>query len=148
MDLASLASINKFVERVQKSNLPPLAALACNAGLQVVSGTKYTLDGFEMTFGVNHLGHYLLVNRLLESFAPNARIVFVSSDTHDPAMKTGMPEPAYTDAHSLAFPKSGGDSIEIGRIRYTTSKLANIFTTYELAPFERSRSGWYQDKCI
>ena len=135
LDLASLKSINAFVDEFQKADLPPLGALICNAGLQVVSGTKHTQEGFEMTFGVNHLGHYLLVNRLLKNLAPPARIVFVSSGTHDPAMKTGMGDPEYTNARLLAFPNetSGADSLQVGRTRYTTSKLANILCTYELA---------------
>jgi len=135
LDLASLASVNAFIASLQAGNLPPLGALVCNAGLQIVSGTKWTEDGFEMTFGVNHLGHYLLVHRLLESLIPPARILFVSSGTHDPALKTSMPAPEYRDARSLAFPNEigGGDPEQIGGKRYTTSKLANIFTTYELA---------------
>jgi len=135
LDLASLKSINTFVDEFQKSDLPPLGALVCNAGLQVVSGTQRTQDGFEMTFGVNHLGHYLLVNQLLACLTPPARIVFVSSGTHDPAMKTGMGDPAYTDARRLAYPteNDGADPLRVGRVRYTTSKLANVFATYELA---------------
>jgi NAD(P)-dependent dehydrogenase (short-subunit alcohol dehydrogenase family) len=135
LDLASIESINNFASKVKTSNLPPLAALVCNAGVQLVSGTKRTLDGFEMTFGVNHLGHYLLVNRLLETLVPPARIVFVSSDTHDPAQKTGMPEPQYSTPQRLAFPPEIGetDKLRTGQTRYTTSKLANILTTYELA---------------
>ena len=43
------------------AGLPPLHAVVCNAGLQVVSGTERTADGVEMTFGVNHLGHFALV---------------------------------------------------------------------------------------
>ena len=134
LDLASLESINTFADEIQKAGLPPVGALVCNAGLQVVSGTKHTRDGFEMTFGVNHLGHYLLVNRLLESLEPPARIVFVSSGTHDPAMKTGMGDPEYTNARLLAFPRedANASALEVGRKRYTTSKLANVFCTYEL----------------
>ena len=44
-----------------------------------------------MTFGVNHLAHFLLANLLVDEMEDNGRIVFVSSDTHDPAQKTGMP---------------------------------------------------------
>jgi NAD(P)-dependent dehydrogenase (short-subunit alcohol dehydrogenase family) len=135
LNLASLASVNTFANRVQASSLPPLGTLICNAGLQIVSGTRRTQEGFEMTFGVNHLGHYLLVNHLLKNLVPPARIVFVSSGTHDPAMKTGMPAPEYRDARSAAFPQeqAGDDPALMGRKRYTTSKLANILTTYELA---------------
>ncbi len=135
LDLASLDSINYFADKVCVANLPPLKALVCNAGVQIVTGTQFTRDGFEMTFGVNHLGHFLLTNRLLDCLDPAARIVFVSSDTHDPAQKTGMPEPEYTDAQLLAFPLPNHDTdpVTVGRRRYTTSKLANVMTAYELA---------------
>jgi NAD(P)-dependent dehydrogenase (short-subunit alcohol dehydrogenase family) len=135
LDLASLESVNNFANRVINSDLPPVQVLVCNAGLQVVSGTQYTRDGFELTFGVNHLGHFLLVNRLLDHMDPAGRIIFVSSGTHDPALKTGMPVPQFTTAKMLAFPPQAQDENagEIGRRRYTTSKLANILTTYELA---------------
>lgn len=134
LDLASLISIDSFINEVQFSNWYPITTLICNAGLQIVSETQYTQDGFEMTFGVNHLGHYLLVNRLLENMARPGRILFVSSGTHDPKMKTGMPEPEYTNARLLTFPPklASQDPTTLGRKRYTTSKLANIFTTYEM----------------
>ena len=57
---------------------------------------------WQTTFQVNHLGHSLLVNLMLPLLAPDANIVFVSSGTHDPAMKTGHPEPVYTSAKQCA----------------------------------------------
>src|SRR6266849_7114174 len=51
LDLASLASVRAFAREVAVRDLPPLHAVICNAGLQVVSGTTYTQDGFETTFG-------------------------------------------------------------------------------------------------
>lgn len=137
LDLASLRSVRKFVEEFAAQDLPPLRALVCNAGIQVISDTTFTEDGFETTFGVNHLGHFLLVNLLIKNLVAPARIVVVSSDTHDPAQKTGMPEPFYYNAASLALPEgdinlSQKDSA-IGKRRYTTSKLCNIYFTYELS---------------
>jgi light-dependent protochlorophyllide reductase len=131
MDLASLASVRAFVQDVRDATLAPLHAIVCNAGVQVVSGTEWTEDGFEMTFGVNHLGHFALVQGLLDELAHPARIVVVSSGTHDPSKHTGMPHPDYTLAADLAQPRaeqSAGD----GRRRYTTSKLCNVLFTYEL----------------
>jgi len=140
LDLASLESVRSFARDFGTRNLPPLRALVCNAGIQVVSGTTYTQDGFETTFGVNHLGHFLLTHLLLNFFVAPARIVVVSSDTHDPLQKTGMPEPFYDTAASLAWPeKSPIRSLSIeksattGRRRYTTSKLCNLFFSYELS---------------
>lgn len=136
LDLASLASVRQFARDFAARPLPPLHALVCNAGIQVVSGTTYTKDGFETTFGVNHLGHFLLVNLLLKDLQSPARIIFVSSDTHDVTKKTMMPAPVFLDAELLAHPKPDANNAKsgtIGRTRYTTSKLCNIYCTYELA---------------
>ena len=95
----------------------------------MVSGTEWTEDGVEMTFGVNHLGHFALVQGLLDELAHPARIVVVSSGTHDPSKHTGMPDPRYTSAVDLAQPRA--EQVD-GRRRYTTSKLCNVLFTYEL----------------
>ena len=129
VDLASLQSVRAFVQAVRAAQLPPLHAIVCNAGVQVVSGTELTAEGVEMTFGVNHLGHFALVQSLLDELADPARIVVVSSGTHDPAKHTGMPSPHYSSAAELAHP--AGDTID-GRRRYTTSKLCNVLFAYEL----------------
>jgi NAD(P)-dependent dehydrogenase (short-subunit alcohol dehydrogenase family) len=94
LDLGSLASVRGFAAEFAGRQGPPLRALVCNAGLQIVTGMTHTVDGFETTFAVNHLGHFLLANLLLEHMVAPARIVFTSSDTHDPARRTGMPLPA------------------------------------------------------
>ncbi len=130
MDLASLRSVRGFVQNLRAAELPPVHALVCNAGVQVVSGTEVTDDGVEMTFGVNHLGHFALVQGLLDHLVRPARIVVVSSGTHDPAKHTGMPSPRYTTAADVARPE-GGTAGE-GRRRYTTSKLCNVLFAYEL----------------
>jgi NAD(P)-dependent dehydrogenase (short-subunit alcohol dehydrogenase family) len=83
-----------------------------------------------MTFGVNHLGHYALVQGLLDTLTPPARILVVSSGTHDPSKHTGMPDPHYTSAADLAHPRA--EESADGRRRYTTSKLCNLLFTYEL----------------
>lgn len=60
----------------------------------------------------------------------------VSSDTHDPKANTGMPHPQYQPAKSLAFPTPDDNQMnigDIGRVRYTTSKLCNILCAYELS---------------
>lgn len=132
LDLSSLESVRRFVHEFVGLNLPPLYAIVCNAGVQIVNGTQYTKEGFEMTFGVNHLGHFALVNLLLGKMAVRGKIVFVSSDTHDPLQKTGMPEPIYEKAEWLAYPNKSNVLLS-GTRRYTTSKLCNIYCTYELA---------------
>ena len=136
IDLASLQSIRQFVARIAQLDIAPIDGLICNAGVQIISGTTYTEDGFETTFGVNHLGHFLLVNLLLPQMAEFSRIIFVSSDAHDPTTKTGMPAPRYRSPNQMAFPQPSDktdDIANIGRYRYTTSKLCNLLCTYELA---------------
>lgn len=132
LDLASLRSVRDFAGRSPRLDVPPVAALVCNAGLQMVAGSQTTADGYEMTFGVNHLGHFALLQHLLEHLDTPARIVVVSSGTHDPEKFTGMPAPRYTSADDLLSPPPGGLTGEEGRRRYTTSKLCNLLFSYEL----------------
>ncbi len=133
LDLGSFAAVRAFAKEIEARNLP-LRALICNAGLQMNSGPKLTPDGFESTFAVNHLGHFLLTHLLLSRLLANApaRIVIVSSGVHDPAMKTMMPHPAITDLETLAA--TGGPSKDKfnGRVAYVNSKLCNLWFMYEL----------------
>ena len=82
LDLASTKSIRKFSEEILEEE-PKIDILILNAGVMF---TPYMLteDGFELQFGVNHLGHFLLTNLLLDRIkecAPS-RIVVVSSLGH------------------------------------------------------------------
>lgn len=129
LDLGSLAEVRRFA-----GELPPVRAVICNAGVQLPTGSARTADGIEMTFGVNHLAHFLLVRELLPRIARPGRVVFVSSSTHDPRKPTGMPAAAFASARELADPPENGDGPgTAGRRRYTTSKLCNVLTAYELA---------------
>jgi NAD(P)-dependent dehydrogenase (short-subunit alcohol dehydrogenase family) len=141
LDLASLASVRSFVaeltERLATGALPQLHALVCNAGVQMGTALAKTADGFEATFGVNHLGHFALVNGLLPVLEAPSRVVVVSSGTHDPALKLGPP-PAWNDPRALAQGQLGPAAAKLnalmtGQARYCTSKLANIYFTYALA---------------
>lgn len=142
LDLASLASVRTFAaeltDRVTSGDVPPLHALVCNAGVQAGTARTETADGFESTFGVNHLGHFLLVNELLPVLRPPARVVVVASGVHDPAKKTGVPVPAWNSVPELARGELGPGAASdgpfaAGQRRYSTSKLANIYFTYALA---------------
>lgn len=119
--------MRQFAKNFASRPLPPLQhSTVCNAGLQVASATTYTEGGFKTTLRVNYLGHFLLVNLLLKYLESPARIIFVSSDTHDPSKKTGMPLAVYQDAELLAHPKpddKNANSGTIDRTRYTASKL-------------------------
>jgi NAD(P)-dependent dehydrogenase (short-subunit alcohol dehydrogenase family) len=137
LDLASLESVRAFamqVEELVERKNAPLRVLICNAGLQIVSGTYSSKDGYEMTFAINHLGHYLLARLLLGSISADGRIVFLGSSTHDPARKTGLGNVVYTSARALSEPITPREHPRIvGRLRYATSKLLNILTAYEMA---------------
>jgi NAD(P)-dependent dehydrogenase (short-subunit alcohol dehydrogenase family) len=127
LDLASLSSIRMFYDAFSQANLPPLYAVVCNAGISAggVKGEVYTKDGIEMIFGVNHLGHFLLTNLLLNRMGKNGRIVFVSSDMHEPPAFLGL-KVVYDNAKAI----SGRSP---GMLQYCTSKLCNIYCTYEMA---------------
>ena len=138
LDLASLKSVRSFAKEFEQRDLPPLGAIVCNAGVQFIQRQTYTEDGFDTTFGVNHLGHFLLVNLLLQDLVAPARIVFVSSDTHDSSKTTGMPAPYWRDPKLMAYPEKdpalkGKDLGTLGRTAYTTSKLCNVLCAYELS---------------
>lgn len=135
LDLGSLAAVRDFAAELAARNVA-LHAVVCNAGLQFGGkAPRLTADGFESTFAVNHLGHFLLVNLLLRRLLANApaRIVVVASGVHDPAQRTGMPHPDIRDLDTLAAtgnPERNGFN---GRLAYTNSKLCNVWFTYELA---------------
>ncbi|MBY8988085.1 MAG: SDR family NAD(P)-dependent oxidoreductase [Candidatus Lokiarchaeota archaeon] len=131
LDLASLESVRNFVNVYQMKGYPPLKGLICNAGLIVHGGNPVTEEGFELTFGVNHLGHFLLTNLLLNQFVEPGRIVSVSSNTHNSGVREGQMAPAtYLGAKKLAYPDTDQ---ELSRMqKYTTSKLCNILFAYEL----------------
>lgn len=131
LDLASQASIRDFAAAWRNASLPPLKGLICNAGMQNVAMPTKTIEGYEMTFAVNHLGHYLLTRLLLDDMVKDGRITFVSSGTHDPKERTGMPAAVYENAEVVAHDFEASKTA--GARRYTTSKLCNIYCTYELS---------------
>ena len=142
LDLASLTSVRAFAaeltKRLSAGTIPPLHAVVCNAGVNPLNTKTTTADGFESTFGINHLGHFLLVNELLPSLQSPGRVVVVASGVHDPAQKSGVPAPAWNDPAALARgelgPAGASDkSMAYGQRRYSTSKLANVYFTYALA---------------
>ena len=132
LDLESLDAVRAFARDWPGRGLPPLHALVCNAGTMVVSGERRTADGYEVTFAVNHLAHFLLAELMRPHLTEPARIVFVSSDTHDPARPHNFPAPRLGSAQDLARPVVVADPREEGRRRYTTSKLCNVLNAYEL----------------
>jgi NAD(P)-dependent dehydrogenase (short-subunit alcohol dehydrogenase family) len=82
LDLADLASVRTFADGFLEDH-PTLDVLIANAGIMACPyGT--TVDGFELQFGTNHLGHFLLITRLLPALiaADGARVVILSSAGH------------------------------------------------------------------
>ena len=121
LDLASLASVRDcaaaFLARDE-----PLHVLVNNAGVGGQRGL--TADGFELHFGVNHLGHFALTALLLERLTasgPGARVVSVASNAHygAPGIDFGAlrrSTPSFT-----------------GQREYAVSKLCNVLFIQELA---------------
>jgi len=118
-DLASLVSVRAVAQELT-ARYPVVDGLINNAGVVTLT-RKTTEDGFESMLGVNHLGHFLLTNLLLDSLkrAEQGRIVVVSSDAHKVG-RIHFPDPNLT--HSFNVVKG-----------YAQSKLANVLFTRELA---------------
>ena len=85
-ELASLSSIRSAVGELERQldtgELPPLLGFVGNAGLQMTSANRASMDGLELTFAVNVLANHLFVRLLTGRFAPPSRIVITTSDTH------------------------------------------------------------------
>ncbi len=134
LDLASLDDVRAFPARLDAASRPPLRALVANAGIQVTDDAHATRDGFELTFGVNHLGHFLLVELLRPRLAAPARIVMVSSGTHFGTLRQSLGyRPRWRAPDELARPAARGRPGAAGRTAYATSKLATIHHVHELA---------------
>jgi len=125
LDLASLESVRKFAEAF-KAKYDRLDGLINNAGIMAVPEGK-TVDGFETQFGVNHLGHFLLTELLLETLKASApaRIVNVSSAAHAGMMGST----AEINFDDLNYEKRKYDAAAA----YNQSKLANLLHAKELA---------------
>ena len=120
LDLGDLASVRTCAAELVARDIP-FDGLINNAGLAGQRGK--TVDGFELTFGTNHLGHYLFTRLLLDRLkqAGTARIVNVSSKSHYSAK--GI------DWDALQKPTKTVTALK----EYEVSKLANVLFTKELA---------------
>lgn len=83
LDLASLASVSAFAERLLTAGRP-IDLLINNAGVMAVPARQTTADGFELQFGTNYLGHFALTAGLLPLLvaAPAPRVTSLSSGMH------------------------------------------------------------------
>ena len=118
LDLASLRSVRAAAAQV-RSACEGIDLLINNAGV-MMPPYGVTADGFELQFGINHLGHFALTGLLLDRLAgrPGARVVTVSSNNH----REGRIN--FDDLQSQhGYRRIAG---------YGQSKLANLMFTYEL----------------
>ena len=118
-DFTSLKQVRRLVDEVRDKH-GTLDVLVNNAGIYM-RDRQLTEDGFEVTFGVNHLAHFLLTNLLVDVLTKNApaKIINVSSIAH---------QNASLDLLDLQSDKRF-DAYDV----YAKSKLANLLFTYELA---------------
>ncbi|MGE0219609.1 SDR family NAD(P)-dependent oxidoreductase [Mycolicibacterium sp.] len=118
LDLTSLESIRDAAGEL-RTRYDGIDLLVNNAGVSMTPKST-TADGFELQFGVNHLGHFALTNLLLDRIlaAPESRVVTVSSSAH----RYGRIR--FEDLQSERSYRRAG--------AYGQSKLANLLFTYEL----------------
>lgn len=125
LDMGSLGSIAAFADNLMGRH-DRIDTLINNAGVMMPPTRKTTVDGFELQFGTNHLGHFALSARLLPLLR-GGRLVTVSSIAH----RTGQ----------VHF-----DDLQLERgynptRAYNQSKLANLLFAFELQR-RSDRSGW------
>lgn len=116
LDLADLTSVSAFASSISSSE-PRLDVLLNNAGVMACPELR-TADGFEMQWGTNHAGHFLLTRELLPKLeatpAPPARVVCVASLAH-------------TTPNSLDLTDLNWRTRPYDRIKaYGASKLCNV----------------------
>lgn len=130
LDLNSLDSVRAFADAVKtRLGSSLIDMLVLNAGLQYQNVAQRSADGFEATFAVNHLAHYLLARLLLANMAEGGRLVITTSDTHDPAIIPMAPKTL--DLQALAHPDPGATTS--GFRAYAASKLCNLLTARSFA---------------
>ena len=82
LDLASLESVRQFADNFRRSGRP-LYVLVCNAAVYLPTAKEptYTAEGFELSVGTNHLGHFLLARLLLDNLKqsdyPSKRLIII-----------------------------------------------------------------------
>ncbi|HEX7663392.1 MAG TPA: SDR family NAD(P)-dependent oxidoreductase [Polyangiaceae bacterium] len=117
IDLASLASVRAGADALVREG-KRFDAIVANAGVMAAPLGR-TKDGFETQFGTNHLGHFVLVNRLLPLLNDGGRIVILASSGHRMA-------PFSLD--DLNFARNAYDPW----VAYSRSKTANVLFAVEL----------------
>ncbi|MCB1700785.1 MAG: SDR family oxidoreductase [Halioglobus sp.] len=123
LDLADFESVVNCASMIRAMNIP-LDGLICNAGIMALP-ERELVNGVEKQFVVNHLGHFILINQLMETVmaAPQGRFVILSSMAHRRAPDKGI------QFGDLAFKNSEYSAWTA----YGHSKLANALCSLELA---------------
>jgi NAD(P)-dependent dehydrogenase (short-subunit alcohol dehydrogenase family) len=124
LDLASLASVRACADALISRN-EPFDVVIANAGV-MATPFGHTADGFETQFGTNHLGHFLLVNRIAPMMKPRARLVSLSSSGHRFG-DVDLDDPNFERTPYEPF------------LAYGRSKTANILFAVEFDRRHRSR---------
>lgn len=145
LELASLQSVRDFVANLKAfKSARPLTHLVCNAAVYRPTDPEpaWTDDGFEMSMGVNHLGHFLLVNLLLDdmSRAKGARVCIVGSITgNSNTVGGGLVYPRADLGELQGFEQGGVNPVAMvdgkpffGAKAYKDSKVCNMMTVSEL----------------
>lgn len=145
LDLASLDSVRQFVDNFRQSGRP-LDVLVCNAAVYLPTAREptFTAEGFELSVGTNHLGHFLLSRLLLEdlnkSDYPSKRLIIVGSITGNTNTLAGNvpPKANLGDMRGLAGGLNGLNSSTMidggdfdGAKAYKDSKVCNMLTMQE-----------------
>jgi NAD(P)-dependent dehydrogenase (short-subunit alcohol dehydrogenase family) len=116
LDLASLASVRACADALVSAG-QPLDLIIANAGVMACPQSR-TSDGFDTQFGTNHLGHFVLVNRIAALLKPGARLVNLSSAGHRYA-DVDLEDPNFDYTPYAEF------------VAYGRSKTANILFAVE-----------------
>lgn len=120
MDLAELSSVRAAAKKVINT-VPKIDALICNAAVAQVAKQTFTTDGFESQLGINHYGHFLLINLLFDKVEQSkGRIVVVGSEGYKMGLKT------------IQFDDMNFDKNYHPNNTYCHSKLAQMMFAYEL----------------
>ncbi|KAL8141357.1 hypothetical protein V2J09_007378 [Rumex salicifolius] len=145
LDLASLDSVRQFVDSFKRSERP-LDVLVCNAAVYFPTAKEptYTAEGFELSVGTNHLGHFLLSRLLLDelnkSDYPSRRLIIVGSITGNTNTLAGNvpPKANLGDMRGLAGGLNGMNSSAMidggdfdGAKAYKDSKVCNMLSMQE-----------------
>ena len=147
LELASLQSVKDFVSNL-KLFLParPISHLICNAAVYLPTDPKpsWTDDGYEMSLGVNHLGHFLLVQLLLPDLkrARGARCCIVGSVTGNSNTIAGKFVKPVAELGQLEGLRAGGGRASAmaaspkeafdGAKAYKDAKALNMMTVLEM----------------